>query len=856
MISSDPERLRLLRYAQIDSRDPDGALYVHQAALAYEPVAASDRALRAVVLAQCAWALSETWDDQSEQAEHQAEETGDAWLVYRIACTWREAQRKRLIQEHSHAFALCDGSLRKVDRIVQRLFEKTIVPTGAAMQTQQTVILPLIARHSSVTMERVSLKAHVYRQPTVHARVVPMNQSRQWVAGLCTRIAPAWRGPELVLPLQDGIRIGSTLLPYGSDQPVTALACTGQGHIISAHEHGSVWHYTNGLHASLLFQVDGVLRCMTLAAHPHEDDVLASVWSTANKEVYRLFVTSGGRVVFAHNLVSVCKEVHWSPNGQWLAFYDEDGVYMWNYESLQVEATLFASGLLGRGWRSNNADRYVVQVAEEASDYRLVWVSPTLALFQWSEGVAILEDDGRILKRIGRMQDYAPAGIASASLSPDGRLAVAFTNGEVLVDHNVRIEDVAPPSLAQLPLLHNGICVQKAVSHQTTWINAETELVLESATSGQISYGSYRGSVNVAVKRVKVQYVQIVNELHQLVSLARHANVCPLIGFCVQDDHISLVMEWLKGGCDLETYLRKAGPPLDEFHRVHIVLSIAEGLAHLHEHGIVHGDLKADNVVGDATFRQVRLIDFGFAADANLGHHDLGRRRGLHYEAYDAPIKPHHDVQVFQQHIVSPVWTHHPPAPLTLQGAPLDSIRSWLLEYRLHIAMHARVDAAMLMPTGSWKLLKNVAQCQGRLDISGLLQMYGVKEEVLGTYQCYQHNYGDTGRCIVASASPTVGQQLPRMEHFLGKPVELYGPALLFYDVSNDACTLSGPKRLLQHEQFIQLCNDHPVIPFEWVCVESMCGVCPIDSNGAACAWCLSPPHLKGVCHQWTCLTK
>jgi len=78
-----------------------------------------------------------------------------------------------------------------------------------------------------------------------------------------------------------------------------------------------------------------------------------------------------------------------------------------------------------------------------------------------------------------------------------------------------------------------------------------------------------------------------------------------------------IVTEYLKG-CTLE-HLLKAMRPLPEKDALKLASLICEALEHLHEHGVVHRDLKPQNVMicCDGT---IRIMDFGIARD------DVSRR--------------------------------------------------------------------------------------------------------------------------------------------------------------------------------------------------------------------------------------
>ncbi|KAL7322117.1 serine/threonine protein kinase, variant 4 [Mucor circinelloides] len=104
-------------------------------------------------------------------------------------------------------------------------------------------------------------------------------------------------------------------------------------------------------------------------------------------------------------------------------------------------------------------------------------------------------------------------------------------------------------------------------------------------------------------------------EIHILHTLTKypHQNLGDMLDYFEDDDHYYIVMGLHGGGMDLFDYieLNDHGIPEHEIRR--IFKQIALGVRHLHEHNIVHRDIKDENVVlSDAG--GLRLIDFGSAA--------------------------------------------------------------------------------------------------------------------------------------------------------------------------------------------------------------------------------------------------
>jgi serine/threonine protein kinase len=93
---------------------------------------------------------------------------------------------------------------------------------------------------------------------------------------------------------------------------------------------------------------------------------------------------------------------------------------------------------------------------------------------------------------------------------------------------------------------------------------------------------------------------------------ARHPFVVSMLGACVDDDNMFLLMEWMDGGSLFDALGNQVKRPLLARKRVSIAREIAGGLVYLHSSGIIHRDIKSLNVLltGD---NHAKLCDFGLA---------------------------------------------------------------------------------------------------------------------------------------------------------------------------------------------------------------------------------------------------
>ena len=82
----------------------------------------------------------------------------------------------------------------------------------------------------------------------------------------------------------------------------------------------------------------------------------------------------------------------------------------------------------------------------------------------------------------------------------------------------------------------------------------------------------------------------------------------------VDSKHMKLIFEYIEGESLAELHLKA---DLDLDRRIRISKDLAEALMILHSFGIVHGDIKPENILITKDF-QVKIIDFGISW--KIGH--------------------------------------------------------------------------------------------------------------------------------------------------------------------------------------------------------------------------------------------
>eukprot|EP00250_Pteridium_aquilinum_P006013 c1600_g1_i1 orf=412-1587(+) len=134
---------------------------------------------------------------------------------------------------------------------------------------------------------------------------------------------------------------------------------------------------------------------------------------------------------------------------------------------------------------------------------------------------------------------------------------------------------------------------------------------------GRLYRGTYNGE-DVAVKLLerpennleRAQFLenQFAKEVSMLATL-RHENVVRFIGACWKPSVLCIATEYAKGGSLRMFLARKRVIPLRL--AVKYALDVARGMEYLHSFGVIHRDLKSDNLL--ISDKSIKIADFGVA---------------------------------------------------------------------------------------------------------------------------------------------------------------------------------------------------------------------------------------------------
>ncbi|XP_058753492.1 serine/threonine-protein kinase STY46-like isoform X3 [Vicia villosa] len=138
---------------------------------------------------------------------------------------------------------------------------------------------------------------------------------------------------------------------------------------------------------------------------------------------------------------------------------------------------------------------------------------------------------------------------------------------------------------------------------------------IASASYGELFKGTYC-SQEVAIKVLKTEHVstEMQKEFAQEVYImrkVRHKNVVQFMGACTKPPGLCIVTEFMSGG-SVYDYLHKHKGCFKFPTLLKVAIDVSKGMSYLHQHNIIHRDLKSANLLMDEN-GVVKVADFGVA---------------------------------------------------------------------------------------------------------------------------------------------------------------------------------------------------------------------------------------------------
>ncbi len=119
----------------------------------------------------------------------------------------------------------------------------------------------------------------------------------------------------------------------------------------------------------------------------------------------------------------------------------------------------------------------------------------------------------------------------------------------------------------------------------------------------------------VALKVLKSSDDELAREvfMRESKAIARlsHPNIVQVYDFFEEDNKQCIVMEYIQGE-SLKNILKKGDRDFSEKQVLEMGLKLSKALSHAHSNGVIHSDIKPDNIIVDEYF-EPRITDFGIA---------------------------------------------------------------------------------------------------------------------------------------------------------------------------------------------------------------------------------------------------
>ncbi|KAJ8485560.1 hypothetical protein OPV22_018045 [Ensete ventricosum] len=232
----------------------------------------------------------------------------------------------------------------------------------------------------------------------------------------------------------------------------------------------------------------------------------------------------------------------------------------------------------------------------------------------------------------GRLSTLSGSNLSQSNVS-GASTDERFPDGRILEVPNLRVFTFSELKSATRNFRHDTVLGEGGFGKvYKGWVEEKT---LNPAKSGL-------GMV-VAVKKLNPESMQGLEQWQSEVNfLGRlsHPNLVKLLGYCLEDQELLLVYEYMAKG-SLENHLFRKGSafePLSWSLRLKIAIGAARGLAFLHtsEKQVIYRDFKASNILLDSNYN-AKLSDFGLAKHGPSGGDSHVTTRVMGTYGYAAP---------------------------------------------------------------------------------------------------------------------------------------------------------------------------------------------------------------------------
>ncbi|KAI0241799.1 hypothetical protein L0F63_004732 [Massospora cicadina] len=216
----------------------------------------------------------------------------------------------------------------------------------------------------------------------------------------------------------------------------------------------------------------------------------------------------------------------------------------------------------------------------------------------------------------GSVESSKPYSPSPKHSEPQSKLSPPHTHGPPAAP--TRRRDPNRPPKPRPPEGENIVARLKAICTDADPTTLYTNLVKigQGASGGVYTANQIGGGMPVAIKQMNLEQQPkqdlIINEI-LVMKDSKHRNIVNYIDSFLFKGDLWVVMEYMEGGSLTDVVTSNM---MSEGQIAAISRETLEGLKHLHSKGVIHRDIKSDNVLL-ALNGDVKLTDFGFCAQLN-----------------------------------------------------------------------------------------------------------------------------------------------------------------------------------------------------------------------------------------------
>jgi len=164
--------------------------------------------------------------------------------------------------------------------------------------------------------------------------------------------------------------------------------------------------------------------------------------------------------------------------------------------------------------------------------------------------------------------------------------------------------------------------LRATIGYQNLFDNYEIIDELGKGQFGEVKLGvDTKTNEKIAVKiinkkKMKEKEIELVQREIDIMKLSKHPNIITFIDHFENSEYIFIVMEYLRYGT-LQEYIKKTKNISEEICS-NIIFQIAIALKYLHDFGIIHRDIKPDNIMISTNYNKekdfkIKITDFGLS---------------------------------------------------------------------------------------------------------------------------------------------------------------------------------------------------------------------------------------------------